>query len=106
MQVLYDLINSDFLVNKLKHSNTSNWKKNSSFPLNSNSSIKPITPFHIYLKDERPKLIRKHAKMSLRDVNRRLSERWQRMSNRRKEKYTYRSYLAKKRWYKKQGQNH
>lgn len=64
-----------------------------------------ITPFHIYLKDERRKLLKKHKKMSIKDINKRLSERWKKMSNRMKENYEYRSYLAKKRLYKKQGKS-
>ncbi len=43
--------------------------------------------------------------MSMRDINKRLSERWQKMSNRMKQTYEYRSYLAKKRLYKKQGKS-
>ncbi len=93
-------INSKILVNKLKYPSCTN---NQSIFLNTNSSIKSITPFHIYLKDERQKFLRKHANMPKRDINKRLSERWHKMSNRMKEKYVHRSYLAKKRLYKKQG---
>ena len=75
-------------------------KGKSSSPVNTNSSM---TPYNIYLKDERRKLTRKHTKMPIREVNKRLSERWHRMSKRMKGKYEYRSYLAKKRLYKKQG---
>jgi hypothetical protein len=64
-----------------------------------------ITPFHIYSKDERKKFLKNHSKMSIRDINKRLSERWKKMSNRMKYKYEYRSYLAKKRLYKKQGKS-
>jgi len=110
-----DLINTEFLANKLNYSNPSIWKneKLNSKPiaLNTSSYITPIrksknpsiTPFHIYLKDERQKFIKKHANMSMRDINKCLSERWQKMSNRIKQNYEYRSYLAKKRLYKKQG---
>jgi hypothetical protein len=38
--------------------------------------------------------------MSISEINKRLSKRWQKMSNRMKQKYQYRSYLAKKRLYK------
>jgi hypothetical protein len=75
-------------------------KGKSSGALNTNSSL---TPYNIYLKDERRKLIRKHAKMPMREVNKRLSERWHRMSKRMKGKYEHRSFLAKKRLYKTQG---
>ncbi|CAF1196499.1 unnamed protein product [Adineta steineri] len=64
-----------------------------------------LTPYHIYLKDERKKFIQNHSKMSIRDINKRLYERWQKLSNRMKYKYEYRSYLAKKRLYKKQGKS-
>jgi hypothetical protein len=111
-----DLINTEFLVNKLNYSNPSIWK-NEKLNSNTSSYITPIrksnkilnkknssiTPFHIYLKDERQKFIKKHANMSMRDINKCLSERWQKMSNRIKQNYEYRSYLAKKRLYKKQG---
>ncbi len=60
-----------------------------------------MTPFQIYLKDERRKLTKKHVNMSMREINKRLSERWKKMSNRMKENYQHRSYLAKKRFYKK-----
>lgn len=104
---------------KLNYRNKSNSKKEAlnSMARNSNSyneSIsksnkllvkkpKSITPFHIYLKDERRKMMKKHGKMSIRDINKSLSERWKKISNRIKQKYEYRSYLAKKRLYKKQG---
>jgi hypothetical protein len=80
------------------------WKTKKSIPLNTSSSLKPIsmTPFQIYLKDERRKLTKKHVNMSMREINKRLSERWKKMSNRMKENYQHRSYLAKKRFYKKQ----
>jgi hypothetical protein len=61
-----------------------------------------ITPYNIYLKDERKNFMKRHTKMSMRDINKRLSERWQKMSNRMKQSYEYRSYLAKKRLHKKQ----
>jgi hypothetical protein len=64
-----------------------------------------ITPFHIYLKDERQNFIRRHSKMSMREINKGLSERWQRMSARLRYKYEHRAYLAKKRLYKKQGKS-
>ena len=41
--------------------------------------------------------------MPLRDINKLLSQRWQKMSNRMKQKYEHRSYLAKKRLLRKQG---
>jgi hypothetical protein len=82
MKTFNGLINSELLENK-------------SIALNTSSSIKPITPYRIYLKDAR----RKYGNMSMREIN----QRWQKMSNRMKEKYEYRSYLAKKRLYKKQG---
>ncbi|CAF2687397.1 unnamed protein product [Rotaria sp. Silwood2] len=117
-----DLINCESLTTKLKyplnHSSQTNEKLNSKvITLNTNSCEtfipktkkllikKPIsiTPFNIYLKDERQKLIKKHRKMSINDINKRLSERWKKMSNRMKQNYEYRSYLAKKRLYKRQG---
>lgn len=74
-----------------------------SLNIKSNQINHSITPFHIYLKDERQKFIKKHSNMSIRDINKCLSERWKKMSNRMKQNYQYRSYLAKKRLYKKQG---
>jgi hypothetical protein len=111
------LINSEFLANKLKYSKSSTWKNKKLIALNTSSYLTSrsksnkslieknhsITPFHIYLKDERQKFIKKHANMSMKDIKKRLSERWQKMSNRMKQNYQYRSYLAKKRLYKKQG---
>jgi hypothetical protein len=89
MKTFNGLINSELLANK-----------KSSIAVNNNNSS--ITPYHIYLKDERRKLIRKHANMSMREISKRLSQRWNKMSKRMKGKYEYRSYLAKKRLYKKQ----
>jgi hypothetical protein len=95
MQTVNDLLNSELLSKKLK-----------SIPLNTNSYVASnkkrlsITPFNIYLKDERKKFLKKHSKMSMREINKRLSSRWQKMSNRMKQKYEHRSHLAKKRLYK------
>ncbi|CAF1272355.1 unnamed protein product [Rotaria magnacalcarata] len=119
-----NLINSELFTKKLKHPvnftrskidkinskaialNTSSCKTMIS-KMNNPLVKKPIsiTPFNIYLKDERRKLISKHRKMSIHDINKRLSERWKKMSNRMKQTYEYRSYLAKKRLYKKQGKS-
>ncbi|CAF1161003.1 unnamed protein product [Rotaria sordida] len=122
IKIFNNLINCNSLTTKLKypinHSNQKNEKLNSKTIALNTSSCKTfnsknkkllikksisITPFHIYLKDERQKLIKKHRNMSINDINKRLSERWKKMSNRMKQNYEYRSYLAKKRLYKKQG---
>ncbi|UJR09962.1 hypothetical protein I4U23_014186 [Adineta vaga] len=63
------------------------------------------SPFQIYLKDERKKLIQRHSKLPMREINKRLSKRWQKMSHRMKYNYEYRAYLSKKRLYKKQGKS-
>ena len=44
--------------------------------------------------------------MPMRDINKRLSERWQKMSQRMKEKYEYRARLAKKRLERKLASGH
>lgn len=80
-------------------------------PMNANSApLEPpiqkrvsITPFHVYLKDERATFLRKHSRMSPREANKRLSDRWQKMSARTRHKYAHRAYLAKRRLYQKQG---
>ena len=106
-----DLLNSELLSTKLNYPNPSTWKKqklnSKRIPLNTSSYISSIpnnnkkrlsiTPFNIYLKDERKKFLKKHSKMSISEINKRLSKRWQKLSNRMKQKYEHRSYLAKKR---------
>lgn len=116
MKTFNGLVNSELLATKLNYSPPCTRKDGKvmrkPMALNTSSYVPSVakpktfvrtTPFQIYLKDERDKFCQKHRQMSMRDINKRLSERWQKMSQRMKEKYEHRSRLAKKRLEKKLG---
>ena len=63
-----------------------------------------VTPFQLYLNDERKTFLKRRTSMSMREINQRLSKRWQTMPFRTKAKYERRSYLAKKRLQKREGE--
>lgn len=65
------------------------------YPLKRNMSI---TPYRIFLKDQRRQMRRKHSNMSMKEINQRLAKRWKHLSKRIKQTYKYRSNLAKKRF--------
>ncbi|CAF1358147.1 unnamed protein product [Didymodactylos carnosus] len=92
----YPMVN-DNDVHQHSKSIVASSKSMTSVPIKQRSKI---TPFHIFCKDERKKLIFRHNKLNIRDINHLLSEKWKKLSIRMRKSYEYRAYLTKKHLFK------